>query len=56
MVEDGVMIYDKEGFLKGVLEQIAERLRELGAKRVWTKKGWYWVLKPDARLGEEVEV
>jgi hypothetical protein len=56
VVEDGVMIHDREGFLKGVLERIAERLRELGAKRVWTKKGWYWVLKPDARLGEEVEV
>jgi len=56
VTEDGVMIYDKDGFLTAVLEQMAQRLRELGAKRVWTRRGWYWILKPDAKLGEEVKI
>jgi len=56
IVEDGVIVFDENGFLAGVLSQIRERLRELGARRVRTAKGWYWVLKPDAELGEEIRI
>lgn len=54
VVEDGVIVYDRDGFLEGVLGEIRRRLEELGARRVFTSRGWYWILKPDAKLGEEI--
>ncbi|MEM3574882.1 MAG: nucleotidyltransferase domain-containing protein [Candidatus Bathyarchaeia archaeon] len=56
IVEDGIIIYDRDGFLRKVLEDIRAKLRELGARRMKIGKGWYWVLKPDAKLGEEIRV
>ncbi len=56
VVEEGIIVYDKGGFLRKELERVRERLRELGARRVKGKEGWYWVLKPDAKLGEVVRV
>ncbi|RLF12788.1 MAG: nucleotidyltransferase domain-containing protein [Thermoprotei archaeon] len=56
VVEEGVIVYDKEGFLRKELERVRERLHELRARRVKGKEGWYWLLKPDAKLGEGVKV
>jgi hypothetical protein len=51
-----VIVYDNGGFLAAVLEDIRERLRELGARKVLTEKGYYWILKPHAKPTEVVEV
>lgn len=56
VVEEGVTIYDKDGFLERELSKLKDRLKELGAKRVKGKHGWYWVLKPDIRFGEVLRV
>jgi hypothetical protein len=56
MTQDASIVYDKDGFLKSVLDDMRRRLNELGARKVQAKKGYYWVLKPDARLDEVVEV
>ena len=56
MVEDAVMVYDQGDFLESVLARLKRRLDELGAKRVWMGKKWYWVLKPDAKFGEVIEI
>lgn len=56
IVEDGLIVYDKNGFLQEVLSDIKARLRELGAIRVKARKGRYWILKPDAKLGEVVRI
>jgi hypothetical protein len=56
IVEDGVILYDREDFLKNVLLSIKENLKRLGARKVITKKGYYWVLKPDIKPGEIVRV
>ena len=56
LVDDGILLYDRGGFLQGILDDIRSRLKELEARKVKTRKGWYWILKPDARLGEEVRV
>ncbi len=56
LVEDALILYDRGGFLSRVLERIRERLRELGARRVKTDRGWYWILKPDAEFGEVVRI
>ncbi len=56
MVEDAVILYDRDGFFEGVLNRLRERLRELGAERVRVGRRWYWRLKRDYRFGEVIEI
>lgn len=56
LTKDASIAYDKDGFFECVLEEMRRRLIELGAKRVNTGKGHYWILKPDANPNEVVEV
>lgn len=56
IADRGVLVYDRDDFLFKVLSDVKARLEALGARRVETSRGWYWVLKPDAKLGEEVRI
>jgi len=56
MTEEAVLLYDKDGFLAGVLERLRRRLRELGARRKRLGHIRYWDLKPDFRPGEVIEL
>lgn len=56
MVEDSRILYDKDGFFAGRLERMRGRLKELGAKRIWRGNVWHWVLKPDYKPGEVIEL
>ena len=56
LVEDARIVYDKNEFLKGVLLKLKHRLVEMGARRVRTKRGWYWDLKPDLKPLEVIEL
>ncbi|MBS7249011.1 MAG: nucleotidyltransferase domain-containing protein [Candidatus Freyarchaeota archaeon] len=56
MIDDGVIFYDKDNFLKNALEKLSEKLKQLGAKKIKTEKGHYWILKPDAKPSEVVEI
>lgn len=56
MIEDAIIVYDRNNFFRGVLERLRARLMELGAKRVWVGGKWYWILKPDIKFGEVVEI
>lgn len=56
MVEDAVILYDKDDFFKRVLDKLRIRLRELKSKRMKMGKKWYWVLKPDYQFGEVIEI
>jgi len=51
-----VRIFYDTGILKEELEKIRLRLKELGAKKIKTGDSWFWILKPDLCLGEEVEL
>jgi predicted nucleotidyltransferase len=50
------VLFDRDGFFAAHLERLRRRLRELGSKRVASGGGWYWVLKPDLRPGERIEL
>ena len=52
---DGVIVYDRGGFMERVLRELADRLRALGARRVRFGRKWYWVLKEEYRAGEVIE-
>lgn len=57
IVEDGLLILDRDGFFAAVLSGMRERMRALGSRRVGLADGsWYWDLKPDFRFGEVVEI
>ncbi|MCX5971457.1 MAG: nucleotidyltransferase domain-containing protein [Coprothermobacterota bacterium] len=52
LTEDARILFDRDGFLRGQLEALKERLRELGARRVVQGEAWWWDLKPDFKPGE----
>jgi hypothetical protein len=57
MTVDGRVLYDRGGFITNILDGVRRRLAELGAKRCRLPSGArYWVLKPDLRPGEVVEI
>lgn len=56
MVDDCIIVYDKECFFEKILERLSLRLKELGAERVWVGKRWYWRLKKDYKFGEVIVI
>ncbi len=56
MVEDALILYDRADFLRKVLKKLGRKLEELGARKVVTKKGYFWILKPNAKPSEVVEI
>jgi predicted nucleotidyltransferase len=56
MVEDALVLYDREDYLKTVLIGLKDRLQKLGARRIWQGNAWYWDLKPDYKQGEVFEI
>ncbi len=57
ITEDGILLYEKDGFFEGILDEMRTRMAELGSKRVWLADGsWYWDLKPDYKFPEIFEI
>jgi hypothetical protein len=57
VVEDGIVLIDRGGFMEKVFTAMRERMRVLGSRRVFLEDGsWYWDLKPDFRFGDVVEI
>jgi predicted nucleotidyltransferase len=50
------VLYDRGEFLKNYLEGLRRRLRALGARRVRKGGGYYWLLKPDYRPGDKIQL
>jgi hypothetical protein len=57
LVEDGILVLDREDFFATVLRGMQERMRALGSRRIHLADGsWYWDLKPDFQFGDVVEI
>jgi predicted nucleotidyltransferase len=57
MVTAHVLLYDRDGFFAAILQRLKKRLVELGSERRVDKDGYeYWVLKPDFKPGEVIEL
>lgn len=53
---DGIILYD-DGLMRRKLSEVKQRMQELGSRRVRTRNGnWYWILKPDLKPGEVIEI
>jgi predicted nucleotidyltransferase len=48
--------FDRDGFLRSYLDGLRDRMARLGSRRVPCKGGYYWILKPDYRPGEVIEL
>jgi predicted nucleotidyltransferase len=48
------VLFDREEFFVGYIETLKERLSMLGARKVRFGGGYYWILKPDLKPGEEI--
>lgn len=56
MVEHRIILYDREGFFQGVLDDLARRMAELGSRKVVTPEGYWWDLAPNAPPGTPIEL
>lgn len=56
MTEDALILYDREAFFAGYMEQLKVRLKRLGARRVVSGGAWYWDLKPGFKEGDIIEL
>lgn len=56
LTQDARVVFDRDDFLASHLARLRHRLAELGAQRVWRGNVWHWVLKPDLRPGEVIEL
>ncbi len=52
---DSIILYDT-GILGEEIAKIKKRLKELGSKKIKLKDSWFWILKPDVKLGENVVI
>lgn len=56
MIDDAVLLYDKDNFFSSFLDDLKGRLENYGArKRTW-KGGYYWEIKPDIKPGEVIRL
>ena len=53
---EGKILYDKDDFLKCHLTEVRGNLDKLGAFKKQAPGGYYWVLKPDLKKGEVIEI
>ena len=57
MVTAHALLYDRDEFFATILQRLKKRLAELGSERRVDKDGYeYWVLKPDFKPGEVIEL
>ncbi len=56
MTESARILHDRDDFFAEYLKGLRHRLRELGARKVPFKGGYYWVLKPGMKPGENLEL
>ncbi|MBW1972360.1 MAG: nucleotidyltransferase domain-containing protein [Deltaproteobacteria bacterium] len=56
MIEEKIILYDKDDFFKKYLKKLKKRLEILGAKKIKRGNAWFWVLKPDYKIGEIFEI
>ncbi len=54
MVDDAIILFDRDSFFHNILKTLKERLTEMGAikKRIGDK--WYWDLKANYKFGEDI--
>lgn len=53
---DAILLHDRDGFFKAIIDSVSERIRKTGAQRKKWGRFYYWDLKPDAKAGDIFEI
>ena len=57
MVDNAIIIYDRENFMKRKFKELKEKLSKIGARKVVLPDGrWYWELKESLHKGEVIQL
>jgi predicted nucleotidyltransferase len=57
LLDNSIIVYDRDGFMQRVLNDLRARLKALGTIKVELPDGsWYWIIKPGAGFGEVIRV
>lgn len=56
MTEDVNILYDRDNFFQNYISDLKTRLSKLGSKKIAFKGGYYWLLKPDYKPGDIIEL
>jgi len=56
MVYDSKVLFDRSDFFKNYIGKLKEKLNSMKALRINRGDTWYWVLKPDLKPGEVIDV
>ncbi|MCZ7359857.1 MAG: nucleotidyltransferase domain-containing protein [Candidatus Methanoperedens sp.] len=56
IIDDGIVLYDRDSFLSKELKLLKRKLQAQKAQKVKTERGHFWILKPDVKSGEVVEI
>jgi len=56
MIEDAIIYYDKNEFFRNYLNTLKEKLKRYGAKKIYKKGGYYWVIKENFNIKEGIEI
>ncbi len=56
LTDQAVILHDQAGLLRTYLDDLTRRLRAMGARRIYKDGSYYWLLKPDFRPGDHIEL
>jgi predicted nucleotidyltransferase len=56
LTEEAIILHERGRFFQDILDQLRQRLAELGAQRQQQGRVRYWKLKPDYRWGEVIKL
>ncbi|MEN3046969.1 MAG: hypothetical protein ABDH49_08370 [Candidatus Hydrothermales bacterium] len=56
MIKDSVILFDKNIFFENYSEKLCNKLKEYGAKKIYKKGGYYWIIKEDVDVKSGVKI
>lgn len=56
MVDDAIILFDKDDFFRSILDRLKSQLKKLGAIKKTIGNKWYWDLKPDYKFGDDITI
>lgn len=56
MIDSSKILFDRDNFFRNYLEGLKKKMKKLGSRRVKRGNAWYWILKPDYKQGDVIEL
>jgi predicted nucleotidyltransferase len=56
MIQDSIILYDRDNFFKEYLDSLDKKLKEYGSKKVFKKGGYYWIIKENVNPKEGINL